>query len=190
MPGLINRVIEDHRHVLRLLNCLDNEIDRFRESADSTLKTGIIHDAVDYLYHYCDVFFDAIKVRLASKLRMQLSDSKSRSVFERLEQEHKQLCELSGRLLALLGQVGVEYDMSTNRLISTFQEYSHLRKQHIKTESEYFIPLLNSYISTQERLSVEQQMKKNPDPLFGAHTWLSYESLYDYIVQQEQGVVQ
>ncbi|WP_263322326.1 hemerythrin domain-containing protein [Endozoicomonas sp. Mp262] len=183
MSRLIERIIQDHEHIARLLDCLDYEVAGYREGADYSPKLPIIQDALDYLYNYCDVFHHPLESRLMARLRPKLKEVEHRVNFELIEEQHKQIRDLSGKLLESFNRISFDQVIPINLLLSEYQLYSKLQRSHMRAEQNYMIPAMQTYLTGEDLLSVEEEIRAHPDPLFGAHIWEAYEDLYQHILK-------
>lgn len=183
MSRLIERIIQDHEHIARLLDCLDYEVAGYREGSEYAPKLPIIQDALDYLHHYCDAFHHPLESRLMARLRPRLKALEHRVNFELIEKQHKQIRELSGKILESFNRIAADQVLPVNVLLSEYQLYSKLQRSHMKAEQDYMIPAMRTYLTDKDLTHVEQEIRDNPDPLFGAHVWESYEDLYHHVVK-------
>ncbi len=188
MSKLIERIVQDHEHIARLLDCLDYEVAGYREGAEYSPKLSVIQDALDYLHNYSDVFHHPLESRLMTRLRPRLEDGEYRSSFELIEKQHKQIGDLSGELLKRFNSIAADQVVPINLLLSQYQMYSKLQRDHMVAEDKYMIPAMKRYLTKADLSLVEKELRENPDPLFGVHTWEAYENLYQHVMENARVV--
>ncbi len=184
MTTVIDRIIQDHQHLSRLLDCLDYEVSGYREGSDHAPDLPIILEALDYLNNYPNTFHHPLETRLMARLRPRLIEKSARIQFDLIEQQHKQIEALTQKLMADFTIVAADQVVPVNLLLAECRLYSEFQRDHMKLENEIMIPAMKKLLTEEDFALVEDDLRHNPDPLFGAHLWENYESLYEYVVTQ------
>ena len=182
MKPLIERLIVDHEHTLRLLACLEHELKGYREDAEYAPKLAIIIDALDYLHNYPDSFHHPLETRLMSRLRPRITESGLRKYIDEIEQEHDDIAGLTINLIKQFKVISSDQVVPLTPLLEAAHRYISVQRQHIQTENRVLIPAIQVYLTEDDYQYVASDLNAHPDPLFGAHAWEVYESLYDFIV--------
>ncbi|WP_252178909.1 hemerythrin domain-containing protein [Endozoicomonas sp. 4G] len=183
MSLLIDRLVKDHEHLLRLLDCLDYEVSGYRDDSEHTPKVWLILDALDYLHHYPDCFHHPLESRLLSRLRPRLTDASQRAVMAEVEAEHKEIRQLTTSLIERFNALAMDQIIPVNQLLADYQKYVELQRTHIRKENRVLIPAMKAILTEEDFSQVGEALKGTPDPLFGSHTWESYENLYQFVVE-------
>ncbi len=63
--------------------------------------------------------------------------------------------------------------------------YSELQREHMELENHFMIPAMQSLLTTDDLVLVDNDLKQMSDPLFGSHLWEVYEDLYRYVTERE-----
>ena len=185
MTTVIDRIIHDHQHIARLLNCLDSEVAGYREENDRNPKVTIILEALDYLHNYPDAFHHPLESRLMARLRPRLTSRQDRVQFDLLEEQHKQITALTQKLINNFSTIASDQVIPINLLLAEYALYSELQKDHMEVENAYMIPAMNNLLTEEDLAVVEDDLRQMSDPLFGSHLWEAYHELYDYVMEWE-----
>ena len=183
MSELIDRLISDHRHITRLLNCLDKEVAGYREGNDHSPKLDVILDALDYLHNYPDSFHHPLESRLIARLRPRITSMEDKEILELIEEQHQQIHGLTTTLLERFQNISTDHVVPISPLLADYQRYADLQREHMKTENLHMIPAMQRLLTSDDLNLVHDALQENPDPLFGAHIWESYEDLYRFVTE-------
>lgn len=186
MTTVIDRIINDHQHMARLLGCLDHEVAGYREGNDHSPQLSIILEALDYLHNYPDAFHHPLESRLMARLKPRLTNKEERLQFDMIEDQHKQITAMTQKLVGDFTTVASDRIVPINLLLAEYTLYSDLQKQHMRLENRYMIPAMKALLTPEDLALVEDDLKQMADPLFGSHLWEAYEDLYQYVVNWEE----
>ena len=185
MKTVIDRIIDDHHHMARLLNCLDYEVAGYREETDYRPKLSIILEALDYMHNYPDAFHHPLESRLMARLRPRLKCREDRIQFDLIEDQHKQICALTQKLSNDFNTIASDQVIPINLLLAEYSLYSELQKEHMQLENDHMIPAMQELLTPEDLASVEDDLRQMSDPLFGSYLWDAYHDLYHYVVEWE-----
>ena len=185
MATAIDRIIQDHHHLTRLLYCLDYEVAGYREETDYHPQLSIILEAMEYLHHYPDAFHHPLESRLMARVRAHITDREERLQFDLIEQQHKDIAAMTRKLMDGFNTIAAGQVVPINQLLAEYALYSYLMKEHIMLENTYMIPAMKKFLSPEDLATVEDDVKQMNDPLFGEHLWESYHDLYTHIIDRE-----
>ena len=186
METVIDRIINDHQHLTRLLKCLDHEIAGYREETDHSPELSIILEALEYMHSYPDAFHHPLESRLMSRLRAKLTGRHERIQFDMIEDQHKQITAMTQKLIEDFTTIASDQVISINQLLSEYTLYSDLQKEHMHIENTHMIPAMQKLLTSEDLAIVADDLKQMSDPLFGSHLWEAYEDLYEYILEKEK----
>lgn len=185
MTTVIDRIIHDHQHITRLLNCLDSEVSGYREDTEHVPNLSIIIEALDYLHNYPDAFHHPLESRLMARLRPRLTRREDRVQFDLIEEQHKQINALTQKLINDFNVIASDQIVPVNLLLAEYTLYSELQKDHMSLENAHMIPAMQALLTPEDLAIVEDDLRQMSDPLFGSHLWEAYQDLYDYVVEWE-----
>lgn len=185
MTTVIDRIIHDHQHIQRLLNCLDSEVAGYREETEHVPNLSVILEALDYLHNYPDAFHHPLESRLMARLRSRLTSREDRVRFELIEEQHKQINALTQKLINDFNTIASDHIVPINLLLAEYALYSELQRDHMNIENAYMIPAMQELLTPEDLAIVEDDLRQMSDPLFGCHLWEAYQDLYNYVVEWE-----
>ncbi|KEQ14651.1 hypothetical protein GZ77_10065 [Endozoicomonas montiporae] len=186
MSMLIDRIIKDHEHLTRLLVCLDKEIANYKEGASRRPRLSVIIDALDYLHNYPDSFHHPLESRLLAKLRPRITDTELRQKLEVIEDQHVEISQLTNNLIDRFESIKNDQIIPIDALLADYQRYADLQINHLRLENTCMIPAMQKLLTEEDVAAVTNALNDNPDPLFGAHLWDSYEDLYQFVIGTEK----
>ena len=185
MTTAIDRIVNDHQHMARVLDYLDHQMLGYREGSERRPHLNVIIDALDYLHHYPDAFHHPLESKLIARLKPRLASREQRVKLELIEAQHQQMAPMTAKLLAGFNAVASGQVMPINLLLANYTFYSDLQREHMALENQFLIPALESVLVPEDLLLVDDDLKQMPDPLFGAHLWTTYKRLYQYVLEWE-----
>ncbi|MCL6414350.1 hemerythrin domain-containing protein [Aestuariirhabdus sp. Z084] len=185
MQQLIERLYEDHKHLSRVINCLQKEMYGFSGGPDAP-DMSVILDAMDYIRNYPDAFHHPLEDRIYAQMESRISDTELLQMLQRIELQHHQLHALSTRLQNDFHAIANDQAMPVERLLNDFQAYHELIAEHMKCENRYLIPAIEQYLQPEELEAIREELDARPDPMFGGQLLAQYEGLYKYLIESEQ----
>ena len=185
MMTVIDRIIKDHQHMARLLDYLDYEVTGYREGSEHAPQLNIIIEALDYMHNYPDAFHHPLESRLMARLRPRLGNKEERLQFDMIEEQHKQITAMTQKLVESFNTVASDSVVPINLLLAEYTLYSELQREHMDLENKFMIPAMQSLLTTDDLVLVDNDLKQMSDPLFGSHLWEAYEDLYQYVIERE-----
>ena len=188
MTTAIDRIVNDHQHMVRVLDYLDYQLSGYREGNERRPSLKIIIDALNYLHHYPDVFHHPLESKLITRLKPRLTSREQRVKLELIEAQHRQMVPMTAKLLAGFNAVASGQIMPINLLLANYTLYSDLQREHMALENQFLIPALESMLVPEDLLLVDDDLKQVPDPLFGVHLWTTYKRLYHHVLEWEDCV--
>ena len=164
MATVIDRIINDHQHLSRLLKCLDHEVAGYREETDHSPQLTIIIEALDYMHHYPDAFHHPLESRLMARLRAKLTGRDERIQFDKLEEQHKQIATMTQKLMDDFNTIAADQVISINQLLASYTLYSDLQKEHMRVENSCMIPAMKELLTPEDLAIVEDDLRQMSDP--------------------------
>jgi len=172
MHKIMQILHEDHVNVARLLDVMDNVLERARHGDLSDLD--VMHNSMRYMTTYPDIYHhpteDVVFERLASRA------PETRSVIERLSGEHK-IIGKSGSVFLETLELSMERPEESEKLLTLGPAYCDRLRQHMDTEEGKVFPMIQVVLSSHDWESLERTIASAGDPLFGPQVQKSYQDL-------------
>ncbi len=186
MQQLIGRLIDDHRHLSRVLDCLRREMHGFSGSGEAP-DMAIVLDIMDYIQNYPHAFHHPLEDRIYQHMRPHISDPEMLKMLARIEEQHGELQQLTTRLQQDFHAVSNDQAVPLERLLSDYRDYAELIAEHMECENRYLIPAIEQYLDNAELERIQRLLEERKDPIFGGQLLSQYEALYQYITAEGQG---
>jgi hemerythrin-like domain-containing protein len=179
-PRIIQQLVRDHRNMSRLLDVLNEELERYRQTKH--LDFEVLSRFVDYVLNFPelrhhpreDLIFKYLKRKDPSVVRTT----------ERILSEHKELAELTRRLSAAVRNLWQNVEMPRGDVESLVQSYIETYRRHMHQEEEIYFPLALASLQPSEWLEIDTEAATpGADPLFGGKTDAEYQLLHDRILR-------
>lgn len=179
MSDIIGLLRLEHSNMAKLIGLLDREIKVFDEGEmpDYDLINGILTYNLsfpDTCHHPKeDLIYQKLKARDPA-MAERLGD---------LEQEHRDLKQLTLRLATAVREVLAEVQMPRDWVVQVAREYVEFWRRHMAKEEEEFLPAAERILKAEDWADIDAAAFDRPDALFGPKVEEPYERLYDEIVR-------
>lgn len=185
MTEILNQLVEDHKHLDRVLDVFDYQLYLLAEGKDPDLE--ILLDCTEYIQHYSDLVHHPKEDQLFAHFS-QLNDKHS-EIIDTLTTQHKKLPSLTVELHMLLdGALNGAIFVSKDELHQKIQKFSEAQKNHMKLENQMIFPLIKETFGDEDWKALEENIISKEDPLFGMNLERQYQNLYQSI--QEQSIME
>jgi hemerythrin-like domain-containing protein len=174
---MLQRLMQDHKHIAILLNILSNKLTRLADGQG--VNFNLVRDIVEYMQGYAehshhpleDIIFD------------YYSNKTGQANCGQLYNEHHRLAETSGALVYSLNMILSDVVISREKLINDLQEYIELQQRHMQYEEQEVFPNFIKTLddSDWQKITVLCQKRLIEDPLFNDNDKTIFEDLRDYI---------
>ena len=169
----------DHRNMERLLALIEDQVDRFREG--TPLDFDLLASVLDYIRNFPERCHhpreDLVFQRLLTR-----HPSATEAIGDLLK-EHRQLAELTARLVEAVRYVELEMDVPRARLESVARDYIAACRRHIAEEERVFFPLAEQRLTDEDWREIEAAISAPDDPLFGPRVEKHYLNLHERILR-------
>jgi hemerythrin-like domain-containing protein len=185
MDPLLAAMADDHRHINRLMSCLDAEVFNYLDGYGSELALCRILDALEYMQVYPDRYHHPLENKLFARLKPRVSDPDLLSMLENIEGQHEELesmtCSLQEQFMALAN----DRDVDREQLADLYRRYSELQREHLQCENKHVFSVLFDYLQAEDYADIRAEMEAAKDPLFSDRYRDHFQSLYDFVVNKE-----
>ncbi len=180
MGHVIEELHRDHINLAKLLDLLEEEVDRFCEerNPDYTLMREIL----DYIVHYPNEYHHPKEDAIFEKLVAIQPEAKAS--IRILRQDHEMLGNLTRELNDFLQMICVGQVVKRSTVARVARTYIVATRQHMKTEETEIFPLIEENLVESDWSSIEDTLEaQNNDPLLGKASRIPYENLYTHITR-------
>jgi len=178
MAELLDRLIQDHRHLTRVLDLLEHLLDRFHtgDEPDYELMCGML----EYIESYADQVHHPSEENLFDRLRARSHEHYP--VLDRLAEQHLQLTRINKRFRQSVEGIVHEEVLRRDQVEVQGRELIKTLREHLELEEREAFPL------ARERLSANDWDELLPaddeDPLFGPIERRHFQTLFQHLMEQ------
>ena len=172
MAALLDSLRDDHRNMTGLLDLLEDEVKILRDGGAPDLDLMVL--ALDYCLTYPDLYHhpkeDQVYRRLVEKgiSQFQVSD---------LVKTHEDLAGLTRRLAAALDELIKAPGDPRDEVVELAVTFLDAYRRHMEAEDMVFFPLAEERLKPADWASIESEMARVNDPLFGERAAAAYRRL-------------
>ncbi len=186
MANVIEQIHTDHVNMARLLQLVDVEIDKARE--DGMPDFLMLEHVMSYMTSYLDQIHH--KKEDAMFQRVVDLEPAAKSSVDELTEEHDQLritgCELHDLICAAQNSDFVRRE----DFVAQGAAYVATLRGHMDREEGDLLKRAKRLLTDQDLREVDAEVESIHDPLFGDNVEKEYQSLYAYIMAQQDSVAE
>lgn len=186
MHRIQSQLFADHHNFLRLLRCLEVEIQCYESNRPWSAKFPVILDILDYVQFYPEQYHHPMEDALFDLLLAKQVEHSG--AIREMKAEHKVLEQLTRKARDLFNGVAHDSVVPMAELVRVCREFIRRQVDHIERENHVLYPLLAAHVSQEEWDSVEAALGKRRDPLFSQAVIDEYRNLYSAILEAESGI--
>ena len=176
-PGqrIMQLLHDDHRHVERLLDMMDAELDKLHSGGVPDF--ALVVDVMDYMTHFPD-FVHHPREDLIYRQLQEADPGSRRSVAAALA-EHEEISDHGARFLKALRRSLADIVLRRELLETEGRVYIDQQRRHMELEESVLFPRIMETLNEDDWLAVEEALKSREDPVFGTFVLRIYRSLYE-----------
>lgn len=186
MANVIEQIHKDHVNLARLLNLVDAEIDTARQ--DGMPDFLMLEHVMRYMINYLDQVHhnkeDAMFRRVVSL------DPEAESAVDDLTVEHEKLKTTGCELYELVCAAQNADFVRREDVISRGADYVRTLRAHMNKEEGDLLKRARRLLTEQDLREVDAEVESIHDPLFGDTVEKEYQSLYAYIMAQQDSIAE
>jgi len=179
MAELINRLIRDHRHLLRVLDLLDGLLDQFR--AGGELNYELLCELLEYMEDYADQIHHPSEEDVFNRLRARGYDKYP--VLDLLSNQHLQLSQVNKRFRRSLEGIMHEGVLRRDQVEVQGRELVKTLREHVDLEEREAFPLAREQLFAGDWDELLSAASSEQDPLFGEAGQKRFQSLLRYLAE-------
>ena len=182
MSSEIEILREEHKNTARLLNAMENQIERLAtgNSPDYNLLQSIANYFCDYpdCCHHPreDVIFRQLREKHPTEAAT-LGD---------LAKEHRDAHERVRRFRDNILAICCDQNLSRDSVLTTGRSFIDAEREHMKMEEELFFPLAASVLDEEDWKIIEGDLRQRQDPLFGDIVEAKFRILREFLLSWER----
>lgn len=180
MNAVMSRLDQDHVRLARLLDLLDDLLDRFHEGSEPDYD--LISEMLEYMVSYADGIHhpteDLIFRRLLDKGQEQ------RDVFEVLMRQHALLGQINRRFRQSLDGIVHEEVLRRDEVEAQGRELIRTLREHMSLEDREAFPIARQCLEQSDWEAVEAAAPRADDPVFGTPDPQRFRALFHHLAQQ------
>jgi len=180
MSHLLDRLNQDHRHLVRLLDLLDKLLDMFHEGTEPDYD--LMGEMVEYMESYADQVHHPTEDLIFD--RMRAYGNEHRSVLDVLHNQHEVLSELTRYFYQALEGVVHGQVMRRDQFEVQGRELVDTLRKHLALEEKEAFPLARRLLTERDWEEVSAQAADRVDPVFGDRDPERFRVLYQHLVNQ------
>ncbi|AFU98291.1 hemerythrin domain-containing protein [Simiduia agarivorans] len=183
MHPLMKTLQQDHYNFLKLLNCVQREVDMLESGQmERPFNVMLVVDALDYLKTYPEQWHHPLEDALVKKLHAR-ADEQAKEV-DWLMAEHKSLEAQTKIAQRVYQQIAAGHVVPRERLIEETRGFVHGQLAHIHRENARLYPLLIRLLTDDDMDAVAEAVPEREDGLFGSLQRAQYQHLGAELVHE------
>ena len=185
MHALLMTLRQDHANFLRLLQCVQREIDCLEQGVENhTFNVTLILEVLEYIHTYPQQWHHPLEDALVAKLK-EKGVEQVRDV-QWLMDEHQMLENQTKIALKVYQHIASDSVVPRERVIEETRGFVHGQLAHIHRENARLYPLLMRCLTDQDWDDVAESLPKREDGLFGSLQRAQYQNLGAQLVREAQ----
>lgn len=189
MNPLLERLIQDHKHMSKVHACLEREMAALCD-AERKPDIFLLLDAMDYLRTYSDGFHHPLEDRAYARMRLLIKDDVFLlEMLDHIELQHAWLRILLRRLEGHFEAIVNDQATPLALLLGDYHAYIRTAREHIDCENKHLLPALDRYLLPADVQDIMSEVGVLQDPLFGGKRRDVYDRLYESIIARRRETI-
>jgi hemerythrin-like domain-containing protein len=163
MSHLLDRLVEDHRRLARLLDLLDGLLDQFRDGEEPDYE--LMCELLEYMIDYADQVHHPSEDLIFE--RLMASPEHGHDVLRRLMQQHVALGKVNRRFRELVEGIVHEEVLRRDEVEELGRDLVAMLREHMRLEDEEAFPLARAALSEADWAELNGAAPDVQDPVFG-----------------------
>jgi hemerythrin-like domain-containing protein len=173
MPVVLDLLWKDHANMRLLLRALERQLATFRAGED--IDVDIVQESLQYCQDYPSHMHHPREDILLAKLRERDPDAAAK--VGALEEEHKELLQLTGTFLDLIDKVVMEIEVPRDTLANLWQTFLDNYKRHMAAEERSLFVESQKVLTPEDWIAVGEALNDVADPVFGTEVGERFKAL-------------
>jgi hemerythrin-like domain-containing protein len=178
MPKLLDKLNLDHKHLSRLLDLMEKQLDGFHEGNEPDFE--LMCEMLEYVENYADQVHHPTEDLIFHRM-LERSDER-RDVMETLFEQHQTLSRLSKQFRQSLEGVVHEAVLRRDLVEQQGRELLKLQRQHLDLEEGSIFPLARELLTDDDWERIQEEAPTSIDPVFGEQDQARFRTLYQHLM--------
>lgn len=174
MLNLVEQIHADHVNMSRILDVIEQEVDRARDEEMPDLE--LLEDAMRYMTNYSDLVHHPKEDSMFAKLLQKEPDVAGE--VDVLQQEHETLTRLGGEFLEIIKAAEFGDFVLRNDVIKRGTEYVEMLRSHMDAEEVGLIKRARAALTSEDLEKINAEYASAHDPLMEDSLRSEYAALY------------
>lgn len=180
MTLLLDRLNQDHRHLARLLDLLDDLLDRFHDGSEPDYE--LMCEMLEYLENYADQVHHPTEELIFQ--RMLEHGNEKRRVLDILSHQHALLSTLNKRFRQSLEGIVHEEVLLREEVEQQGRELVRTLREHLELEEAEVFPFARDHLTEEDWRDLMAAAPKIDDPIFGDPDPARFRTLFQHLMEQ------
>jgi len=177
MAELLDRLIRDHKHLLRVLDLLDDLLDQFHAGGEPDYE--LLCELLEYMEDYADQVHHPNEEDIFDRLRARSNEKYP--VLDLLSNQHQLLSRINKRFRRSLEGIVHEEVLRRDQVEVQGHELVETLREHLDLEERAAFPLAREQLSASDWDELLSTASSEQDPLFGEAGQRRFQSLLRYL---------
>ena len=182
MTQLLDRLSQDHRHVLRLLSLFDDLLDRFHEGNEPDFD--LMSEMLEYMESYADQVHHPSEELIFVRLRARTNET--HPILDVLTRQHVLLGQMNKRFRQSLEGIMNEEVLRRDEVEVQGREYVKVLRDHLNREEAEAFPLARERLTASDWDELMEEVPSTDDPVFGDADPARFRTLFQHLMAQAQ----
>jgi hemerythrin-like domain-containing protein len=174
MSNLVEQIHEDHVNVSRILDLIEQEVDRARNEEMPDLE--LLEDAMRYMTNYSDLVHHPKEDSMFEKLIVKEPDVANEVAV--LREEHETLARLSTEFLEIVKAAEYGDFVLRDDVIKRGSEYVDMLRSHMDAEEVGLLKRARASLTSADLEKIDAEYASAHDPLMEKSLEQEYGALY------------
>jgi len=182
MAELLDRLTQDHRHLVRVLDLLNGLLDQFHTGGEPDY--GLMCEMLAYMESYADQVHHPNEEDIFDRLRARTDESYP--VLDRLTDQHLRLTRINRRFRQSLEGIVHEEVLRRDQVEVQGRELVQTLREHLSLEECEAFPLARECLSANDWDQLLATTASDEDPLFGPAERRRFHTLCQYLTERDR----
>jgi hemerythrin-like domain-containing protein len=180
MTKLLDRLTQDHKHLLLLLDLFDKMLENFHAGSDPDFE--LLGEMLEYLETYADVVHHPSEELIFQ--RVVERGNRDYRVLQVLSKQHLVLSDLTRYFRQAVQGIVREEVVRRDTFEAQGRDLIETLRKHLELEEAEAFPLARQVLSEEDWGALDNQVSHAIDPVFGERDSDRFHALYDYLLKQ------
>jgi hemerythrin-like domain-containing protein len=182
MTSVIATLHEDHKNIARLLNAMENQIEKLAMASNPDYDLLLL--IANYFCDYPDRCHHPKEDTIFRQL--QATHPAEAATVGDLAKEHRDAYARVRRFRENIQAIFRDEILSRDSVITAGRSFINAEREHMKMEEELLFPLAASVLDEEDWKSIEGRLHQRQDPLFGEFVEEEFRILREFLLDWER----